>query len=177
MCFITPLARARHHCTTSRASCLTSPQVSRAPGLKTGGKRGAVMCVPTVNSRGTSAGMRKTGGKRIDESWPSFADGMRETGEIPDYEAWHGLLDSAYEAEDEPWRAVWLLNLMRETGRVPTAVTYDKVLGICARRGDRETAFSLVEGMWKDKVLLGDVELPEGMEEVLRKILPPEAFE
>lgn len=102
---------------------------------------------------------------------------MRESGEIPGYDAWHKLLDGAYEADDEPCRAVWVVNLMRETGRVPTAVTYEKVLRICRRRGDRETAFMLVEGMFADKVLLGDVELPEGMEEVLRKILPPEAFE
>lgn len=66
---------------------------------------------------------------------------------------------------------------MRDAGLKPTAVTYDKILSLCAQTDDRNAAFLLVELMFEDKVLLGDVELPQGMETVLRNILPPEAFE
>lgn len=98
---------------------------------------------------------------------------MRTTGEVPPYDEWHQMIDVC----DEPSKAIWVINLMRDTGRTPTAATYERVLTLCARKDDRSAAFHLVEGMFGDKVLLGDVELPEGMEKVLRKILPPEAFE
>lgn len=66
---------------------------------------------------------------------------------------------------------------MRDTGRTPTAATYEAALTVCAKQDDRVAAFHLVEHMYNDKVLLGDVELPDGMEDTLRAILPPDAFE
>lgn len=102
---------------------------------------------------------------------------MRESGEVPDYDAWHALLYGCAAAGDEASKAVWVVNLMRDTGRTPTAATYEAALAVCAGHDDRVAAFHLVEHMYKDKVLLGDVELPDGMEDTLRAILPPEAFE
>lgn len=96
---------------------------------------------------------------------------------MPPLEEWHRLIDIAISADDDISKIVWLINLMRETGVKGTPVTYEKVLAVCAKKEDRVSAFHLVEHMFDDKVLLGDVELPDGMEEVLRKILPPEAFE
>lgn len=113
----------------------------------------------------------------MEAAWPAFAERMKTSGEIPPLDEWHALLDIADAGGDEASKAIWVVNLMRETGRKPTPVTYEKVLKICADRGDRSAAFHLVEHMFNDKVLLGDVELPDGMEDVLRKILPPEAFE
>lgn len=113
----------------------------------------------------------------IDVAWATFAEKMKQTGEIPAIEEWHELLDVCEATCDKADKAIWIVNLMRETGLKPTAVTYEKVLRICSIMDDRAAAFHLVEHMFTDKVLLGDVELPDGMEEVLRKILPPEAFE
>lgn len=113
----------------------------------------------------------------LEACWPSFAERMRASGEIPALEEWHALLDGCIRANDKPSAAVWVLNLLRETGVKPTAVTYEKVLAVCAAHQDRVAAFHLVEHMYQDKILLGDVELPDGMEHTLRAILPPEAFE
>lgn len=109
----------------------------------------------------------------IESAWAELATKMRTSGQIPSHDEWHQLLDVC----DEPSKAIWVINLMRDTGRTPTAATYERALALCGQKDDRSAAFHLVEGMFGDKVLLGDVELPEGMEEVLRKILPPEAFE
>lgn len=124
-----------------------------------------------------SARMTAASPQTIETAWPAFADKMKTSGEIPPLEEWHALLDIANAARDDTSKVIWLLNLMRETGLKPTAVTYEKILNICADRDDRSAAFHIVEHMFKDKVLLGDVDLPDGMEDVLRKILPPEAFE
>lgn len=113
----------------------------------------------------------------IDTAWPPFAEKMRVTDKIPPLEEWHALLDVCVAARDPVNKAIWVLNLMRETGLVPTAVTYEKVLSLCAMNEDRKAAFLLVELMFYDKVLLGDVQLPDGLEAILRKILPPDAFE
>lgn len=113
----------------------------------------------------------------LSETWAPFAEKMKTSGEIPEIEEWHDLLDGCIRSNDVPGSAIWLMNLMRDTGRKPNATTYDKALLICNNHDDRVAAFHLVEHMHKDKVLLGDVELPGGMEETLRKILPPEAFE
>lgn len=66
---------------------------------------------------------------------------------------------------------------MRETGVKPSAVTYEKLLTLCVAHGDRIATFHLVEHMYEDKILLGDVDLPLDIENTLRAILPPEAFE
>lgn len=102
---------------------------------------------------------------------------MKSSGEIPELSEWHALLDGIVGAGDAPGCGVWVLNLMRDTGRRPTAATYERVLAMCHTADDRVAAFHLVEHMYKDKVLLGDVQLPDGMESTLRKILPPDAFE
>lgn len=102
---------------------------------------------------------------------------MKSSGEIPPLAEWHALVDAADAAGDDASKIIWLVNLMRDTGIKPTAITYEKVLKICSDRDDRPAAFHMVEHMFTDKVLLGDVDLPDGMENVLRKILPPEAFE
>lgn len=123
--------------------------------------------------RMTAAGQTET----LEKAWPAFAERMKAADEVPPVEDWHYLLDIAVKAGDDPKLGIWLINLMHETGLKPTAVTYEKVLHLCALKKDRVAAFHLVEHMFQDKVLLGDVELPDGMEDVLRKILPPEAFE
>lgn len=110
-------------------------------------------------------------------AWAPFAANMAATGRTPKRADWNRLLDVCVDSGEDAERAIWVINLMRETGVAPDAASYERVLRVCHDRGDRAAAFHMVEGMFDDKVLLGDVELPEGMEEVLRKILPPEAFE
>lgn len=109
-------------------------------------------------------------------AWTAFADKMRAADAIPPLAAWHDLLSTAADA-GELEQALWVLGTMKATGTRPTAVTYEILLAGCARVGNREVAFSLIEQMWDDKVLLGDVTLPDGMEDTLRAILPPEAFD
>lgn len=113
----------------------------------------------------------------LEATWPSFAETMRTTDEIPPLAEWHKLFDGCLNANDEPAKVVWLLELLRQTGVKPTAVTYEKCLQACANHKDRVAAFHMVEFMYVDKILLGDVELPEDLESTLRAILPPEAFE
>lgn len=110
-------------------------------------------------------------------TWPRFADHMGKSGEVPPISDWHVLFDGCVRANDKPSTVVWLLSLMKETGVKPTAVTYEKCLEICQLHDDRVAAFHLIEFMFEDKILLGDVELPDGMEATLRTILPAEAFE
>lgn len=112
----------------------------------------------------------------LSATWGPFAEGMRTKGEVPPLESWHDLLDGCIRANDKPSLAIWLLNLMRETGLRPTATTYEKMLAICANYDDRVAAFHLVENMCRDKILLDDVELPSEMADVLRNILPPDVF-
>lgn len=113
----------------------------------------------------------------IETAWPAFAEKMRTTGEIPPLNEWHDLLDVGIKGGDETSKGIWVLNLMQDTGVKRSAVTYEKLLQLCADREDRAGAFLLIEHMFNDKILLGDIDLPDGMEAVLRKILPPEAFE
>jgi len=101
---------------------------------------------------------------------------MREADAVPPVAAWNELLDTAAQS-GELDKALWILGTMKATGTKPTAVTYELLLAGCAKSADRQVAFSLIEQMWDDKVLLGDVTLPDGMEDTLRAILPPEAFD
>ncbi|KAK1866558.1 hypothetical protein I4F81_009074 [Pyropia yezoensis] len=109
-------------------------------------------------------------------AWTSFADKMRADDAIPPLASWNELLSTAA-TSGELDKALWILGTMKATGTRPTAVTYEILLAGCAAAGDRQVAFSLIEQMWDDKVLLGDVTLPDGMEDTLRAILPPEAFD
>lgn len=113
----------------------------------------------------------------IEAAWAPFAERMKALDASPEISEWNALLDVAVEAGDLPAKAIWVLETMRSTGRAPTAETYQRVLQVCAAHSDRAAAFHLVEHMWKDGILIGDVELPDGMEDVLRSILPPEAFD
>lgn len=109
----------------------------------------------------------------LEAAWEVFAAKMKATSESPAVEEWNALLEVA----DAPAKAVWVMNTMRDTGRRPTAGTYQRIIDCCERAGDRPAAFHMVELMFKDKILIGDVDLPDGMEAVLRTILPPEAFD
>lgn len=95
----------------------------------------------------------------------------------PSVDEWNALFRVARDAGEQAAGALWVLERMQETGRKGTAATYEILLEICLEKGDRPAAFLLVEKMWADKVLLGDVDLPEDMEKPLRAILPPEAFD
>jgi hypothetical protein len=97
-------------------------------------------------------------------------------------ETWNELFKSGLGGGAEPAQAIWVLDRMQSSGRKAAASTYEILLEICLAgggqgEGNRAAAFLLVEKMWADKVLLGDVSLPEDMEKVLRAILPPEAFD
>lgn len=131
----------------------------------------------TSQSPSTSSAATTPHPDSLEVTWPVFAAQMRETNVIPDYDAWHTLLDGCVRAGDLPASAIWVINLMRETGRTPVAATYERVIEVAIKHDDRVAVFHLVELMYKDKVLLGDVELPEDMENLLRSILPPESFE
>lgn len=109
----------------------------------------------------------------LEAAWEAFAAKMKASSESPPIEEWNALLETA----DAPAKAVWVMNTMRDTGRMPTAGTYQRIIDVCERAGDRPAAFHMVELMFKDKILIGDVDLPDGMEAVLRTILPPEAFD
>lgn len=113
----------------------------------------------------------------MEAAWKSFADKMKQDGCVPDHQVWHELLEKCVKLECEVSKAIWILDQMRATGKTPTAISYDLVMELCRKTNDRDAAFSLVEKMYGDKVLIGDVEMPDGMEDMLRKILPPEAFE
>lgn len=113
----------------------------------------------------------------LEGAWAAFAGKMGETGVAPPVDEWNTLLDVCLAAREPASKAIWVVATMRETGVKPTAGTYDRVLAVCREVDDRAAAFHLVEQMWQDGVLLGDVELPEGMEDTLRTILPPEAFD
>jgi hypothetical protein len=128
-----------------------------------------------------AAGLRATASQSvqsgIEQAWEPFRERMKASNESPPVEEWNELFCAALAAKDESAKAIWVLDRMRETGRKATAGTYEVLLEICLSRGDRPAAFLLVEKMWADKVLLGDVSLPEDMEKTLRAILPPEAFD
>lgn len=72
---------------------------------------------------------------------------------------------------------IWIMDMMKKTGIKRDAKTYEIMMKVCISRKDNASAFYLVEQMWDDKVLLGDVDLPDGMEKTLRAILPPDAFD
>jgi hypothetical protein len=128
-----------------------------------------------------AAGLRATASHAvqptIEQAWEPFRERMKETNESPPVEEWNELFRTALAAKDAPAKVIWVLERMRETGRKATAGTYEILLEVCLAQDDRAAAFLLVEKMWEDKVLLGDVSLPEDMEKTLRAILPPEAFD
>jgi hypothetical protein len=113
----------------------------------------------------------------LETAWPAFAAGLAAGGDAPAVAEWDALLRAGRDAGDAPAAAIWVLDRMREAGRRPTAATYEILLEVCLKVDDRAAAFLLVEKMWEDKVLLGDVTLPDSMEKTLRAILPPEAFD
>lgn len=113
----------------------------------------------------------------LESAWTSFAEKMKASGESPAVDEWNSLFTVARDAGEEPAGALWVLDRMQETGRKATAASYEILLEVCLAKNDRAAAFLLVEKMWSDKVLLGDVDLPEDMEKTLRAILPPEAFD
>ncbi|PXF41232.1 hypothetical protein BWQ96_09046 [Gracilariopsis chorda] len=113
----------------------------------------------------------------FETTWNTLSARMRDTNESPPLADWHRLLEACEFSEDGPSKAIWVLNLMRKLETRATAASYERVLQVCNEHGDRAAAFHLVELMFEDKVKLGDVQLPDGMEETLRSILPPEAFE
>lgn len=113
----------------------------------------------------------------LEAAWTSFAARMADTGEAPAVAEWDKLFREARDAGEDPAKAIWVLDRMQQAGARPTAGTYELLLEICIQKDDRAAAFLLVEKMWADKVLLGDVTLPEDMEKTLRAILPPEAFD
>lgn len=89
-------------------------------------------------------------------AWTAFADKMRAEDAIPPLASWNELLTTAANS-GELDKALWILGTMKATGTRPTAVTYEILLAGCAAAGNRTVAFSLIEQMWDDKVLLGDV--------------------
>lgn len=102
---------------------------------------------------------------------------MQDTNEIPPISEWHRVLDVSVRNKELPSKGIWLLDLMRDVGLKPNAASYERLLQLCAIHEDRTASLHLVEHMFNDKVLLGDVEFPDGMEKTLRAILPPDAFE
>ena len=144
-------------------------------GVRCARSRVAFKVRPTRAHGARMTAAAPTGG--IEAAWAPFAERMKELNASPEVSEWNALLDVAVTAGDPPAKAIWVLETMRSTGRAPTAETYQRVLQVCAMHSDRAAAFHLVEHMWKDNVLIGDVELPDGMEDVLRTILPPEAFD
>lgn len=109
--------------------------------------------------------------------WNTLSARMRDTEQSPPLADWHQLLHACESADSGPSKAIWVLDVMRKLQTRPTAASYEIVLQVCNKHGDRAAAFHLVELMFNDKVKLGDVQLPDGMENTLRSILPPEAFE
>lgn len=143
-------------------------------GLHCGGR--PTVPLPLLCSRSRSPLTSPTMVTTTEAAWTSFADKMRADDAIPPLASWNELLSTAA-TSGELDKALWILGTMKATGTRPTAVTYEILLAGCAAAGDRQVAFSLIEQMWDDKVLLGDVTLPDGMEDTLRAILPPEAFD
>lgn len=91
-------------------------------------------------------------------AWTAFADKMRAEDAIPPLASWNELLTTAANS-GELDKALWILGTMKATGTRPTAVTYEILLAGCAAAGNRTVAFSLIEQMWDDKVLLGPASL------------------
>lgn len=113
----------------------------------------------------------------LEAAWTAFSANMAESGEAPAVAEWDKLFKEARDTGEDPAKAIWVLERMQQAGAKPTAGTYEILLEICLKKDDRAAAFLLVEKMWGDKVLLGDVTLPDDMEKTLRAILPPEAFD
>ena len=135
--------------------------------------------VATIGGPAAVAGASKAEQEKgtLEAEWKVFSARMRDNGETATIEEWNELFQLCLERREDVSKTLWLLNMMRSMGRSPTAATYEKVMQLCMSFDDRSAAFYLVEQMWKDKVLLGDIDLPEGMEKTLRAILPPEAFD
>ncbi|KAA8499766.1 hypothetical protein FVE85_7351 [Porphyridium purpureum] len=111
----------------------------------------------------------------VEQAWAVFSAKMKETNTVPPTEDWNELLKVAARDNDLQ-RGVWVVKTMRDVGMRATPLSYEILLEMCIRQGDKQGAFHLVEQMYEDKVPLSDVELPEGMEKTLKAILPPEAF-
>ncbi|CAN8071919.1 unnamed protein product [Agarophyton chilense] len=113
----------------------------------------------------------------FESAWDALAQRMKQSNQTAPLREWHAVLDVCVRDNETPDKPIWVLGVMRDLGLTPTAASYQRVLTLCKQRNDRASAFHLVQLMFTDKVLLGDVSLPPGMEQMLRKILPPEAFE
>ncbi len=159
------------------ATTSLAPALRRAANTAASTRRHARAARPRHGARMTAAEAAPATAGGLEAAWATFAAEMRRSGQSPPLEQWHTLLDTCLAAGEAPSKAIWVVDTMRSTGVAPTALSYQKVLQVCAAAQDRAAAFHLVELMFKDGVLLGDVDLPDGMEEVLRTILPPEAFD
>eukprot|EP00172_Hildenbrandia_rubra_P001183 Plantae.Rhodophyta-Hildenbrandia_rubra.ctg174.p1 GENE.Plantae.Rhodophyta-Hildenbrandia_rubra.ctg174~~Plantae.Rhodophyta-Hildenbrandia_rubra.ctg174.p1 ORF type:complete len:173 (+),score=33.73 Plantae.Rhodophyta-Hildenbrandia_rubra.ctg174:340-858(+) len=120
--------------------------------------------------------------KKISDHWQDFAQTTLTKPEVePTTSAWNELLERcAKEVTENPedmQQMIWIMDMMKKTGIKRDAKTYEIMMKVCISRKDNASAFYLVEQMWDDKVLLGDVDLPDGMEKTLRAILPPDAFD
>jgi hypothetical protein len=181
MAFVTPAAHApaAYHNTGWKTTFASG----RAPGADgiTGHRHTHARRSRRAAVTPGAAGMRATASQSlqpsIEQAWEPFREKMKETNESPPVAEWNELFRTALAAKDAPAKVIWVLERMRETGCKPTAGTYEILLEVCLVQGDRAAAFLLVEKMWADKVLLGDVSLPDDMEKTLRAILPPEAFD
>uniref|UniRef100_A0A7S1XGS3 Pentacotripeptide-repeat region of PRORP domain-containing protein n=1 Tax=Erythrolobus australicus TaxID=1077150 RepID=A0A7S1XGS3_9RHOD len=131
------------------------------------------LCGRASARRGGRAAVRMAG--EVEAAWTQFAAKMKEADESPPVDAWNELLQVAADANDFE-RGAWIMNTMRDTGRRPSAGSYEIMLESCIRTQNNKGAFFLVEQMYNDKVPFGDVSLPDGMEDTLRAILPPDAF-
>lgn len=118
-----------------------------------------------------------SGAQNLEQAWTELASEMKATNEVPSVERWNMLFNTALETDADPAQAIWVLDRMKETGAKPTAASYESLMQVCLKKEDKAAAFLLVEKMWEDKILLGDIEFPPDMEKTLRAILPPEAFD
>jgi len=136
-------------------------------------------------SNGRLSGVRRTrvrmvaASESLDELWHQLAEKMKDSDESASVEEWNTLIKAAADQGDLE-KGVYFINLMKKTGRAPTASSYDILLNVCSKSigtREKEIAFYLVEQMYFDKVPLGDVTLPKGLETTLRTLLPPDAFD
>jgi hypothetical protein len=176
MAFVAPAGALRRALSTSAALC-TSPKRSSS----TFGQSATRAHVARAQQ---ALGQKHVVRAGLEAEWGPFATWMKSSGESPEVGAWNELFRSGLGGGADPAQAIWVLERMQQSGRKATAATYEILLEICLGKNgnskandDRAAAFLLVEKMWADKVLLGDVSLPGDMEKTLRAILPPEAFD
>lgn len=169
MAFVIPAITLHRECLTGKKCGIRGS--TRARSLRTVGAK-----TLRASAEG-SASAAVSSNESLEKAWTQHSERMQSTGESPSVAEWNKLFDIARETGCSAAQAIWILERMQVSGRKATAATYEILLEVCLSQGDRAAAFLLVEKMWSDKVLLGDVSLPEDMERTLRAILPPEAFD